>query len=100
MRKSFKKPFANIILLQEMLSLRQQGWREVDLATKYHCDVSTISNQCHKHNVFPLTPITKRPPVKPLLKYAKWSDEEVNKGYDYKTYLEIEKKKSKQFLEN
>lgn len=99
MRKSFKKPFANFNLLNEMLRLRSQGWHETDLAKKYGCNVSTISHQCKHNNVVPLKKVERRKGIKSVISYPNFNTEPVNEGKEYKDYLKKEREKEKLYLD-
>lgn len=51
MRTSYRKLFNNNKKLSELKKLRENNWSQKDLATKFKCDVSSISIQLKKNNI-------------------------------------------------
>lgn len=92
--------------LEEMLTLRAQGWSTIALGIRYNKDHTTIVYHCKKNGVKSverprrlldpeiIEPILPR--IKVCDKYANLFDEPMNRGKTYKQYLEESRARQKQ----
>lgn len=86
--------------LQEMIQLRLDGWTLRKLAEKYNVDPKTISNECNKAGLVlgNVEPIKKTSKKVEESWYLNEFGERVNKGNDYRTYLQNANVKVKRML--
>ena len=100
--------FADKVTLEEMLSLRKQGWSYNRLGLKYDRDHTTIIYWCQKMGVSPATHdkikisravITmKQKTIVQSVISPKYKEDKINEGKSYQEYLQEEmKRKYKQY---
>lgn len=100
--RNYSKVFRESGLLEEMLSLREEGWAYNQLARKYNVDHTSIRYHCIKAGLadivvvrrLPLLPAIKKKPnskkVHPILR----TKESINRGKTYLEYLDDMEKKA------
>lgn len=82
--------------IREILALRASGWSIMALSIKYTRDRTSIRHHLVKYSVVPLTTVVdvriERPPrieqKAPAHKYDYLFDEPVNKGKNYREYID------------
>lgn len=92
--------------LQEMLTLRAQGWSTIALGIRYKKDHTTIVYHCKKHGVVALDRSRSKNSLQslPIIvekvricdKYANLFDEPRNPGKTYKQYVHEQTMRQKQ----